>query len=237
MHSDLKELLLAWSVFWREKPYYAQSSSFLAALLLINMAPQDAFLALVNMVRKSCLSFFFNDKKDEMDAFYRIFDTLLADTCVLLLLAVRLRLTLRCRMPKVYRNFSDRRIHPSTYLFPWISTCYVRFLPFELATRVMDVFVLEGDSFLFRTALALLQSLEARLFSPDAAELQAVFSGEDKGARAVVARDSGRDPEDVGVDEAYEEMGCDEESVFRHLAEQTWNEALWDRLVARELPE
>lgn len=137
----------------------------------------------------------------------------------------------------MYRNFSDRRIQPSTYLFPWITTCYVQYLPFDLATHIMDVFVLEGDSFLFRTALALLQSLEARLFNPDADELQAVFRGTDKGARAVVARETGREPDEIGKDEAYEEMGCDEDTVFRHLGEQTWNEALWDRLVARELPE
>lgn len=137
----------------------------------------------------------------------------------------------------MYRNFSERGIRPAEYLEPWISTAYVGFLPFELATHVMDVFVLEGDSFLFRLALAMLSSMEARLLTPDGDALRAIFKGEDKGARTVVARETGRPLDQVGADEAYEEMGCDEETVFRHLQEQTWNEALWDRLVARELPD
>lgn len=225
MHNDLRQILLAWAVFWRERPFYPKGSSFTAALFLMNMPPQDAFLSLVNISRKSCLSYFYNNKKAEIEAFYRIFDTLLADA-----------------MPKVFRNFQERRIRPSLYLRPWITTVYIAFLPVELATRIMDVFVLEGDSFLFRVALALLQTLEARLFNPDADELKAVFTGEDKGARAIVVRNTlsiygERTILEVTPDEAYEEMGCVDDMVFGKLMEQSWNEALWERLVSRELPD
>ncbi|EGG05279.1 uncharacterized protein MELLADRAFT_36891 [Melampsora larici-populina 98AG31] len=225
MHNDLRQILLAWAVFWRERPFYPKGSSFLAALFLINMQPQDAFLSLVNISRKSCLSYFYNNKQAEIESFYRIFDTLLAEA-----------------MPKVFRNFQERRIRPSLYLKPWITTVYIAFLPVELATRIMDVFVLEGDSFLFRVGLALLQTLEARLFNPDADELTAVFTGEDRGARSIVIRNTlaiygERSSSDVTPDEAYEEMGCVEETVFGKLLAQNWNEALWERLVSRELPD
>ncbi|KAG0152523.1 hypothetical protein CROQUDRAFT_649950 [Cronartium quercuum f. sp. fusiforme G11] len=225
MHTDLRQILLAWSVFWRERPFYPKGSSFVAALFLINMTPQDAFLSLVNISRKSCLSYFYNNKINEIESFYRIFDTLLADT-----------------MPKVYRNFQERRIKPSLYLKPWITTVYIGYLPIELATRVMDVFVLEGDSFLFRLALALLKTLEARLFNPDPIELEAIFNGTDKGARSIVIRNTlsifgQRTLDEVTADEAYEEMGCIESNVFEKINEQNWNEALWERLVSRELPD
>lgn len=225
MHTEFREVLLAWSVFWREQPYYPTGSSHVAAMFLINMPPADAFLSLVNVTRKSCLSYFYNLRHQEMEAFYRIFETLLSE-----------------RMPKVFRNFERRGIRPETYLKPWLRSLYAAHLPLQLATRIIDVFVLEGDSFLFRVALAVLQILEARLLNPDREEIEMVFRGEDRGARAIVARDTmsvygERKLEEISTEEAYEEMGCHEENVFEALDHLNWNEVLWERLVSRELPD
>jgi TBC1 domain family member 14 len=124
-------------------------------------------------------------------------------------------------------------------------------------TRLFDCFVLEGDSFLFRVALALLQTMEARLLSPDKDELAAVFRGEDKGARAIVARAKGIAMPEVGAsaeggetqaagsafeglvgpDEVYEQYGATEETLFYVLQSMEWKETTWTRLVERELPE
>jgi hypothetical protein len=48
-------------------------------------------------------------------------------------------------------------------------------LPFEACARIWDVILLEGDSFLFRVALAILAVLESRLFFPDRKELLEVL--------------------------------------------------------------
>ncbi|MBW0534493.1 hypothetical protein O181_074208 [Austropuccinia psidii MF-1] len=106
----------------------------------------------------------------------------------------------------------------------------------------MDVFVLEGDSILFRVALTILEILEARLLNPDKEEVERVLSGQDKGARSIVLRDTisiygERTIEQVSVDETYEEMGCEEDQLLNLLTEQNWNESLWERLVSRELPD
>ena len=50
-------------------------------------------------------------------------------------------------------------------------TVFLHHLPFEACTRIWDVLVLEGDSFLFRTAIAILGVMESRLFFPDQKEL------------------------------------------------------------------
>ena len=81
----------------------------------------------------------------------------------------------------------------------------MRYLPLDLSTRLFDVFLLEGDSFLFRIALVLLQILEPRLFNPVLSELDAVFKGEDRGAVLLVRREKGR--EEVSIEEVYTEMG------------------------------
>jgi hypothetical protein len=48
-------------------------------------------------------------------------------------------------------------------------------LPFEACARIWDVFLLEGDSFLFRVSLAILAVLEPRLFFPERKELLEVL--------------------------------------------------------------
>ncbi|CAH7672617.1 rab-GTPase-TBC domain-containing protein, partial [Phakopsora pachyrhizi] len=128
MHSDLRQVLLACSVFWRKQPYYPAESSHVAALLLINMPPADAFLRLVNLTRKLCLSYLYNQKVSEIEGFYRIFENLFSEL-----------------MPKLYKKFRERRLLPSFYLEPWIRSVYISHLPLELSTRIMDIFVLEWD--------------------------------------------------------------------------------------------
>ncbi|KAK4700686.1 hypothetical protein P7C70_g5557, partial [Phenoliferia sp. Uapishka_3] len=135
-------------------------------------------------------------------------------------------------------DFSHEVVRPSLYLHPWLTTTFVSFLPLDLATRIFDVFLLEGDSFLFRVALVILQILEPRLFNPVLSELDAVFKGEDRGAVLVVKRERGLgEGDEVAKEDVYEEMGCREEEVFRRLEKLEWKEETWDRLVTRELPE
>ncbi|KAM0754750.1 hypothetical protein T439DRAFT_284256 [Meredithblackwellia eburnea MCA 4105] len=221
MHDELVDIILAYTVHWDGRPHYARGLSYTAAMLLVNMPAAEAFLTLINLVNKSFLKSFYSNDEEEIDAYYRIFDTLLADN-----------------MPKVYANFSQEVVRPKLYLHPWLISLFVRFLPLDLATRIFDVFLLEGDSFLFRVALVLLQILEPRLFNPDLDELAAVFKGQDRGALLVVRRDK-EIPEGVDVleEDVYTEMGCTEDAIFSHLRELDWKEETWDRLVSRELPE
>ena len=99
--------------------------------------------------------------------------------------------------------------------------------------------MLEGDSALFRVALAVLQSMEARLFNPDKDELRALFRGEDKGAIAVISRDRDKDSDATHVDpdEVYVQCGATEEAIFAALNAMAWKETTWTRIVARELPD
>ncbi|BGP23514.1 TBC1 domain family member 14 [Rhodotorula toruloides] len=232
MHEDLMEVLLAWTVHEKVTPRYARGLAFTAALLILNMSPAEAFVCLVNLVQKSFLRSFYSSDPDEVEAYYRVFDTLLADY-----------------MPRVYANFSAQVVRPSLYLFPWLSTLYTAFLPLDLATRIFDVFLLEGDSFVFRVAIVLLQILEPRLFNPNLDELSAVFEGTDRGAVGVVKREKGLltanggsiEERDGGirveVEDVYSEMGATEDRVFELLRELDWKEETFARLVERELPE
>lgn len=48
---------------------------------------------------------------------------------------------------------------------------FLHHLPLDACLRIWDVIVLEGDSFLFRAAIAILGVIESRLYYPDRTEL------------------------------------------------------------------
>ena len=123
-------------------------------------------------------------------------------------------------------------------------------LPFEACARLWDILILEGDSFLYRAALAILAVLEPRLFFPDKRELLELLRymedvsqihvlirccrGENKAALEVAKRD-GR-PLNGGK---YEVYGVDEETLWERLdaMDDWWKESTWTRLLQRELPD
>jgi TBC1 domain family member 14 len=71
----------------------------------------------------------------------------------------------------VYFNFKQHQISPAAYLPDWLLPLFLDHLPFEACARIWDVLLLEGDSFLYRSALGILAVLEPRLFFPDRREL------------------------------------------------------------------
>jgi hypothetical protein len=71
----------------------------------------------------------------------------------------------------VYFNFKQHQLSPAVYLCDWLVTLFLDHLPFEACARIWDVIILEGDSFLYRTALGILAVLEPRLFFPERKEL------------------------------------------------------------------
>lgn len=100
---------------------------------------------------------------------------------------------------------------------------------------------MEGDSFLFRTSLALLAAIESRLFFPDREELLAVLKGESRAALEIAKREL-RSPSQVDqkyVIPRYDIYGLTEENVWERVMETTewWKESTWQRLLLRELPD
>jgi TBC1 domain family member 14 len=104
------------------------------------------------------------------------------------------------------------------------------------------VFLLEGDAFLFRAALAVLASIESRLFFPDRKELLEVLKGENKAALEVAKRDATspiRSEHGEIMGPRYEIYHVNEESVWERVEEMSewWKESTWQRLILRELPD
>lgn len=143
---------------------------------------------------------------------------------------------------------------PAAYLPDWLMPLFLDHLPFEACARLWDVFLLEGDSFLFRAALAVLSVLETRLLFRNRDELLHLLRwaslpfkfffvfffhcntvrGEDKSA-IELARREGRTL-DGGKYEIYD---VNEENLWERIdgMEDWWKESTWNKLTQRELPD
>jgi len=220
MYGELKDILHAWVVSRSDEGLgYVQGAARIAAMILLNMPASPGFIVMKNLLERHCMRSFYGESsaKDDVEAYYRIFDTLLADG-----------------MPKIYFNFKQHQISPSAYLRDWIFPLFLDHLPFEACARLWDVIILEGDAFLYRASLAILAVLEARLFFPDRQELLELLRGENKAALEV-ARREGR-----AVDGGkYEVYGVDEEALWGRIDAMNnwWKESTWTRLLHRELPD
>lgn len=57
---------------------------------------------------------------------------------------------------EVHAHFAALSVSPESYLLDWFMTLFSRALPFDAASRLWDCYLIEGEVFLFRAALALL---------------------------------------------------------------------------------
>ncbi|PBL00599.1 RabGAP/TBC [Armillaria gallica] len=220
MYTDLKDMLFAWVVSRTDEGLgYTLGAARIAAMLLINVPLPQAFVVMRNLLERHCMRSFFggDGAREDVEAYYRIFDTLLADG-----------------MPKIYFNFKQHQISPASYLPDWLIPLFLDHLPFEACARVWDVLILEGDSFLYRAALGILAVLEPRLFFPDKKELLELLKGENKAAIDVATREGQK--LDGGK---YEIYGVDEETLWERIdsMDDWWKESTWTRLIQRELPD
>ncbi|KAI9460498.1 rab-GTPase-TBC domain-containing protein [Lactarius psammicola] len=220
MYEELKDMLHAWVVSRSDEGLgYVQGAARIAAMILLNMPASPGFIVMKNLLERHCMRSFYGglSAKNDVEAYYRIFDTLLADG-----------------MPKIYFNFKQHQVSPSAYLQDWIFPLFLDHLPFEACARLWDVILLEGDAFLYRASLAILAVLEPRLFFPDRQELLELLRGENKAALEV-ARREGR----AMNGGKYEIYGVDEEVLWDRIDAMNdwWKESTWTRLLQRELPD
>lgn len=137
-HEPLIQVLGAY-VTYRPDINYVQGMAYLAAMLLLNMSTEDAFVSFANLLNNHALLAFYRLDQRKMRAYY--------DTYQLLL---------RENLPKVHAHFELQNMTPDLYLVDWIYTLFSRSLPLDVASRVWDLFLRDGQEFIFRGSLGIL---------------------------------------------------------------------------------
>lgn len=139
MHLPFAQVLEAY-VSYRPDVGYVPDMSYIVAGLLLNMETLDTFICLANFINKPFnLAFYITDRSQ----MYKY--STAADSIILTLL------------PKVHKHFNEINIEPADYLGAWFMTLFLKPLPLDIASRVWDLYFLEGEIFLFKVALALLK--------------------------------------------------------------------------------
>ncbi|EIW71392.1 hypothetical protein TREMEDRAFT_56423 [Tremella mesenterica DSM 1558] len=223
MRDDLRDLLYAWVVQRSDEGRgYAPYINLIAATLLVSSPPPTAFHTLINLLSRPCLHAFFTDTKDEIDAFYRVFENLQAD-----------------RFPKIFANCKNLGLRlPESYF----RSMLVDQVPFEACCRLWDQILLDGDGYIFRAALAIIGFLEPRLFYPDREEILSILEGRNRATLAITERERERarlrgEVYQEGLDGKLSVFGLNEDALFGWLADDGWREARFERLVVREMPD
>lgn len=145
LQAQLRELLEAYVCF-RPDIGYTQGMSYLAAGLLLYMDACDAFISFCNLLHRSCFIAFFSMKMPDVQIYLQTHQRLF-----------------KSELAVLYEHFEQINIEPEMYMVGWIMSAYCRALPLDIVFRVWDGFLLDGDAYLFRTALGILKYFEDTL--------------------------------------------------------------------------
>ncbi|ORX37609.1 rab-GTPase-TBC domain-domain-containing protein [Kockovaella imperatae] len=223
MRMDLRDFVCAWVVYRSDSGNgYAPYITHLSAMFLLTSPPSLAFHSLVNLLSRPFLHAFYTETKDEIEAFYRVFENLQAD-----------------RFPQIFANCKNLGLKlPESYF----RTLFLEQLPFEACCRLWDQIVLEGDSYILRAALSIFSFLEPRLYYPDKEEIESVLNGRNGATELILARERERarlrgEAWDDTVDGTLSVFGINEDYLFDWLESEEWKESRFERLVKREMPD
>ncbi|KAB0796053.1 hypothetical protein PPYR_10114 [Photinus pyralis] len=149
-YSEVLHSLLAAYVCYRPDVGYVQGMSFIAAILILNMDDLDAFVCFANLLNRPLHLAAFTVNQNQMQAYYNAYNEVFNHN-----------------MPKLYAHFQKSGLTPDLYLLDWIYTIFAKAMPLDVTCRVWDIFLRDGDEFLFRTALGVLYLNQEQLMSMD----------------------------------------------------------------------
>ena len=66
-------------------------------------------------------------------------------------------------MPALYTHFVSEGVESEMYMLDWLLTLYSRSMPLNVAARIWDCYLLEGEMFVFKAALGFLRLISADL--------------------------------------------------------------------------
>ncbi|XP_017876688.1 TBC1 domain family member 14-like [Ceratina calcarata] len=149
LSNSLQGILAAYAIY-RPDVGYVQGMSFIGAVLSLNMEPPDAFTCFANLLNHPCHRAAFTLNQKQMDIYYKVYSSALAH-----------------KLPKIFSHFTVAGLSPDLYLLDWLYTIYAKAMPLDVACRIWDVFLRDGDEFLFRTALGVLHLYQEELLKMD----------------------------------------------------------------------
>ncbi|KAK6459352.1 GTPase activating protein [Scheffersomyces xylosifermentans] len=134
----LRRVLTAYS--WKNPEVgYCQAMNIVVAALLIYMSEEQAFWTL-NVLCDRIVPGYYSKTMYGTLLDQRVFESLVQNT-----------------MPKLWDHITKNDIQLSVVSLPWFLSLYLSSMPLVFASRIIDVFFLQGPQTLFQVALAILK--------------------------------------------------------------------------------
>ena len=145
-YRELQQILETYDLY-QPSPGYVQGMSYLAATLLVHMDQYHAFVCFTNLMSQSFFQDLFKMDIPRILKHLQIYELLFS-----------------MHLPTLFNEIVKvHEISAEIYLLDWFLTAFTKTLPFHIATRVWDGFLLEGEIFLFRTAISILKVSKSKL--------------------------------------------------------------------------
>lgn len=149
---NLFNVLKAYTIF---NPHigYCQGLSYVAAVFLMFMNPEESFWMLHVVLSRDNLEAFYNPKMSKLIENAQMFDRILS-----------------AHLPNLAAHLAQHKMDSLLYVTPWWVCTFTGLPNWEVVMRIWDCFIWEGANATFRIALAILQLIEAELLAVRGAE-------------------------------------------------------------------
>ena len=145
-HKSLCDVLSAYVVY-RPDIGYCQGMSFLAAMLLLNSQSSfSAFTSLANLLNNELLMTFYSLNQKKMRSIYLYYDR-----------------QFHSLLPDLASHFVNIGLTTDLFFMYQVYTLFARSLSLDCASRVWDIFLRDGNEFIFRASLGLLSMFKNEL--------------------------------------------------------------------------
>ncbi|XP_008480143.2 TBC1 domain family member 12-like [Diaphorina citri] len=143
--------MLASYVSYNTRISYVQGMSYICALFILNISTAyEAFVCFCNFLNKSVFYVFYSLNIRMMQAYYATYNDLF-----------------KYNLPKLHRHFHSCGLTPDLYLLDWIYTLFSKAMGLDLVCKIWDLVMRDGEVFIFRAALGILQLHEDALLEMD----------------------------------------------------------------------
>ncbi|CCH45929.1 TBC1 domain protein [Wickerhamomyces ciferrii] len=149
LQTTLYHKLLTLLVMYSNYKSYQSGLSTLAGVILYNVHDlNSSFLCLVGILQKNLMKLLYNNQIDdfniESNSFLRTFEK---------------------KNPQLYHHFQlSLKLTPWEYLEPLIKPIFSNHLPIEIVSSILDIYIFEGDSILWRCVLGLFNKIGYKLY-------------------------------------------------------------------------
>mmetsp|Transcript_26390 Transcript_26390/g.39161 ORF Transcript_26390/g.39161 Transcript_26390/m.39161 type:complete len:681 (-) Transcript_26390:163-2205(-) len=148
MAQALDRVLKAYACY-RPDVGYVQGMSYVVAVFLLYMEEYDAFVCLSNLLNKNRTNIdFYKLQKPAINYYVNCFDFFFSQY-----------------LPLLHEHFIGEGISSEMFLLDWYLTVFSKALPLEVAARMWDIYLYQGEVFILRASLGLLRLFAPRLSS------------------------------------------------------------------------